>query len=644
MLLDIVLMAGAAGLVISQRRFRQRVRRLGEEMANSYATNIVPTLRATVLSVLIALPLPAILALVGWRLSAGWDEPPFCKTLAMALEVTAMVYFATELMRQIVRHRGLAELHFGWAQATLTPVRRHLRWLLVIFVPMTFIVAIIHFQESEFHNSSLGRSTFMFGMGLVSLFAYRVMPKRLETGAAAARSLGGPWAGSLYVLIRMTALYLPLTLAGLAALGYYYTSLQLMCRVQFTLWLLMSLTLVRCLLERWLLVARCRLAIDKARRRRAAAMGDDHDGPTEIHGPTHTGSGGSEADLSAIDVQTRRLFRGAFLVAIVVGGWAIWVDVLPALKYLDQWQLWSYNEATTAPMGSVEGSPTPAPTTVTITRWVSLGDLLSCGVIVLMTIIAGRNLPGLIEIAWLQRLPLDAGGRYAITSVARYVITVAGVLTAFRTLGIGWSSVQWLAAAITFGLGFGLQEIFANFISGLIILFERPMRVGDIVTVGGVSGTVSRIRARATTITDWDRKELIVPNKEFITGQLVNWTLSDSVLRLVIKVGVSYSSDPAVVTRLLREIANENPMIMAEPAPVALLESFGDNALLFELRVFVASPDKMVPTRHALHLTIEERMRHAGIELAFPQCDIHVRDVPPSLSLSQVRMATKAAS
>jgi potassium efflux system protein len=178
----------------------------------------------------------------------------------------------------------------------------------------------------------------------------------------------------------------------------------------------------------------------------------------------------------------------------------------------------------------------------------------------------------------------------------------------------------------------------------LIILFERPMRVGDIVTVGGVSGTVSRIRSRATTITDWDRKELIVPNKEFITGQLVNWTLSDSVLRLVVKVGVAYASDPVLVTKILREIADADPLILDDPSPVAMLTEFGDSALIFELRVFVAAPERLGPVRHELHVKIEERLRNAGVELAFPQMDLHLRDVPASVSIATLQNLRKQAA
>ena len=135
------------------------------------------------------------------------------------------------------------------------------------------------------------------------------------------------------------------------------------------------------------------------------------------------------------------------------------------------------------------------------------------------------------------------GASYAITTILNYAIIVIGAMTVFGSLGVSWDKLQWLAAALSVGLGFGLQEIFGNFVSGLIILFERPVRIGDTVTIGTFSGTVSKIRIRATTITDFDRKEVIIPNKAFVTERLINWSLSDTVTRVVIRLGVAYGSD-----------------------------------------------------------------------------------------------------
>jgi potassium efflux system protein len=187
-----------------------------------------------------------------------------------------------------------------------------------------------------------------------------------------------------------------------------------------------------------------------------------------------------------------------------------------------------------------------------------------------------------------------------------------------------------LVAAVGLGLGFGLQEIFANFVSGLIILFERPIRVGDTVTVGDVNGTVTKIRIRATWITSFDRKELVVPNKEFVTSQLVNWSLSDAVLRLDIPVGIAYGSDTDKAHRVLLEVAEKNEHVLRDPAPQAFFLGFGDSALDFELRVFSPDVEHRLRIIHDLHMEIDRAFRAEGIEIAFPQRDLHVRTLPMS--------------
>jgi potassium efflux system protein len=170
-----------------------------------------------------------------------------------------------------------------------------------------------------------------------------------------------------------------------------------------------------------------------------------------------------------------------------------------------------------------------------------------------------------------------------------------------------------------------LQEIFANFISGLMVLFERPVRVGDMVSIGNVEGTVTRIRTRATTIVDADHREVIVPNKSFITERLTNWTLSDSITRIVTRVAVSYRSDPRLAQRLLIQTATAHPLVLSDPAPVCFLSVFGDNAQLFDLNVFVAEVNQRPNVKNDLQLSIADVFRENDIEIAFPQMDLWVR-------------------
>ncbi|MHC4787521.1 MAG: mechanosensitive ion channel domain-containing protein, partial [Planctomycetota bacterium] len=331
-------------------------------------------------------------------------------------------------------------------------------------------------------------------------------------------------------------------------------------------------------------------------------------------------------DVSAVGAQTRQLVNGLTLFTLLLGLWWIWADALPAIGFLRGVELWRMGETVAAAAPAAEGGETIA-AAAPVVQMVTLLDLLTAIVILIVTAIVSKNIPGLLEITVLQRIPFEPGGRYATTTILRYTISIVGVVIAFAAIGVTWQKVQWIAAAITVGLGFGLQEIFGNFMSGLIILFERPIRVGDTVTVGDVSGTVTRIRIRATTVTDWDRKELVIPNKEFVTAKITNWSLSDAVLRIIVPVGVAYGSDTEKATQLLLKAAHDCPHVLEDPAPRALFLGFGDSALELDLRVFIPSIDHFLAAKHELHEAIDKAFREGGIEIAFPQRDIHVRSV-----------------
>jgi len=211
------------------------------------------------------------------------------------------------------------------------------------------------------------------------------------------------------------------------------------------------------------------------------------------------------------------------------------------------------------------------------------------------------------------------------------------------TLGVSWSHLQWMAAALSVGIGFGLQEIVANFVSGLIILFERPVRVGDTVTVGDTDGVVTKIRIRATTIRNWDRKELLVPNKEFVIGRLLNWSLSDPVTRIVLVVGVAYGSDVEQASAIMTRIAEANEHVLDEPPPVVTFDTFGDNALTLTLQAFVDSVDVRLSAISALNRAINQAFAEAGISIAFPQRDLHLDTTRP-LQIELSGSATTSAA
>lgn len=239
--------------------------------------------------------------------------------------------------------------------------------------------------------------------------------------------------------------------------------------------------------------------------------------------------------------------------------------------------------------------------------WVSLTTILEFVLVLLLAILLSRVL---------ARTKMDVGLQYAIARIASYVVLVLGFLIGLETIGINISSLTVIAGALGVGIGFGLQNIVHNFVSGLILLTERPIRVGDRVDVGGTEGNVIRIGARSTSIVTNDNITIIVPNSQFISGQVTNWSIGDPKVRFRIPVGVSYGSDPRVVEKLLLEVAAANPHVLREPPSSVRFVEFGDSALNFELRVWsvdmVSRPGAM---RSELNFAIWDKFKQHGIEI-----------------------------
>ncbi len=617
-------------VLVYRRRLREKVFNIGEAAARSTYCRFAPTLEVLMLTGVIAGVWPGALWYLAWRLATAVDGSDLAKAVSAGLGAAAGALLLIELIRETCRSKGLAGAHFCWPVLALQMFRRRLRWLSIALLPLVMVTFTMLAQGDERLRNSLGRLAFVLGMVLVSIVFQRAFRRTdgILQPVMALRPDG--WIRRLRFAWYWLGVLTPLALAGFAVAGYYYTAQHLAERIYITLCLLLGLTLLRALLLRWVLVNRRKLAIEQARQRRAAAMAEPKPGEPSGAMLLPTASE-PDRDLAAINAQTRHLVEYSLALAGFLVVWLIWVDVLPALGILKRVELWRTTTQVTEAFTAADG--TIGVRTLDKLEPITLASLCLALLIAATTFISARNIPGLLEMAVLQHLPVDAGFRYAAAAVSRYVITIVGLVFACSTLGIGWGRVQWLVAAISVGLGFGLQEIFANFVSGLIILFERPVRVGDIVTVEEVTGMVSRIHMRATTITNWDRKEFIVPNKQFITGRLLNWTLSDQVNRIVINVRVAYGSDTRLAQEVLLRTAQDHPHVLDEPAPIVGLEEFGASSLNFVLRCYLSSLEHRLAVIHDLHLSIDRALREAGIEIAFPQQDIHIRSVEKLLPL-----------
>ena len=281
---------------------------------------------------------------------------------------------------------------------------------------------------------------------------------------------------------------------------------------------------------------------------------------------------------------------------------------------------------------SASGVMTSALSQVDIFKWKSgdnivsltlLGIIMAAGVFVIVALLA-RSLPSFFELFIFPRFTVDAGVSYAVISLSRYLLLLGGVLVAFAFLKVDLSQLGWLVAALGVGLGFGLQEIVSNFVCGLILLLERPVRVGDTVTIDGVSGTITRINIRSTTVTDWNKLENVIPNKNFITQKFTNWSLSNKLSRIVIPIGVAYGTDPERVKNILLNLAESDERVLKDPAPMALFRNHGDSSLDFELRVYIDDFSEKVWVEDSLVTELNRAMVSAGIELPFPQRDLHI--------------------
>jgi potassium efflux system protein len=602
-----------AGLILVmplvQRPLRHRLERLGENVRSDYAGTLAQTTFAVFVTGLLAGSWPVVMWVVAWRSSAAIDASEFSASVARALLAAGFVFLTIDLVRQTCREKGLAELHFRWALRDLHKAYHLLCRSMTAILPLVFLFALLDSQSDETLGNSLGKISFITAMLIFAFTVHKLWG--FGTGVERKVARGDPEKRSSRFrhILRPATAGIPIALAALAIGGYYFTAIQLALRLIGTMLLAETVLLFYALVMRWLWVARWRLAVREAGKRQGAdAEGTDAGNVVLGAEISDFKSIEEHVDIPALSGQTRQLVLFIAAFVMVVGLWLIWVDVLPALAVLRD-------------------------VTLVETPSITLADVMLASMVAIMTLVAARNVPALMEIMILQRLPLGAGERYAMATLFRYLLVVTGVAVVCGVIGIKWSSVQWLVAAMTVGLGFGLQEIVGNFVSGLIILFERPIRVGDKVTMGDVSGTVTKIRMRATTVTDFNRKELIVPNKDFVTGQLINWTLSDRILRLVIPVGIAYGSDTELARDLLLKVARENPNVLGDPAPSTHFLAFGDSSLQLELWVFVPGLEELIEARDGLHSSIAKTFRAAGIEIAFPQRDIHVRSIRQALPI-----------
>ncbi len=257
---------------------------------------------------------------------------------------------------------------------------------------------------------------------------------------------------------------------------------------------------------------------------------------------------------------------------------------------------------------------------------ISLAAIIKVLIILVLFMVIARLFERYLLGRFFDYIRLDPGVQFTFTRVVHYLVLVIGVIIAFQSIGINFTGLAVIFGFLSVGIGFGLQNVTSNFVAGLILLFERPIRVGDRVTIGDLEGDINEINIRSTRVQTVDNITIIVPNSDFVSTNVINWTHGDPKIRLNIDVGVSYNSDLDTVIRCLKEVAKEEPEVLNKPEPEVLLRNFGDSAWDMRLNVWINNPKRHRQVRSKVNCAIVRKFRENNVEIPFPQRDINFRN------------------
>ncbi|MBJ3814060.1 miniconductance mechanosensitive channel MscM [Shimwellia pseudoproteus] len=588
--------------ISSRRHFNAFLTRASARVGKVTQDRFSLTLRTVFWSILVALPLPVLWATLGHGLAAAWPWP-IAVAIGDGISASVPLLWGVMICATFARPDGLFVVHFGWSRVQVARAMRYYIMSIGMIVPL--IMALIMFDnlnDREF-SSTLGRVCFMLICGALAMVTLSLK----RAGISLWQDKQGNRDNLVNRLLWNLMLCAPLAALLASAVGYLATAQALLARLETSVAIWFALLVVYHIVRRWMFIQRRRLAFDRAKQRRAdilasRAKGEDDQPHHNVEGSTEV-TEEPEVDLDAISTQSLRLVRSILMLIALVSVIVLWSEIHSAFSFLSNITLWDVTS-------TVQGVESLEP--------ITLGSVLIAILVFIISAQLVRNLPALLELALLQHLSLTPGTGYAITTLTKYLIMLIGALVGFSMIGIEWSKLQWLVAALTVGLGFGLQQIFANFVSGIIILFEKPIRIGDTVTIRDLTGSVTRINTRATTISDWDRKEIIVPNQAFITEQFINWSLSDSITRVVLTVPAPAEANSEEVTQILLRAAARSALVLENPAPEVYLVDLQQGIQIFELRIYAAEMGHRMPLRHEIHQLILAGFREHGIELPFP--------------------------
>lgn len=513
------------------------------------------------------------------------------------------LFFATVL--SLLRPNGLAYRHFGMPQTSNEIFQRIIKqsvWIVVLLLVSSIFSQI---EVIGFTNDVIGQVVTIVALALCTFVVRPLLDRGIQEYENAKTEDGKKRSVSLFKLLRFVLFIVPLTLIVLIILGYYYTAVYLIEHIIKTYLVALVWVFGRYFAYRSLTISSRRMAYRRLQKKREKLREQNLEQNKDE-------SKEQPEDVIKISTVNEQIFRMADLIGWVVlfaSLYAIWSDLISIAYYLNNVILWEQVETTS------KG---------TVVESVTLLNILRSVLYVTVTYVLVKNIKGILEVTFFSRIKLSKGTPHTITAVLTYFIVCFGSISAFTSLGISWSKIQWVFTALSVGLGFGVREIFGSFVSGTILLFERPIRVGDKVTVGNFTGVITRIRLRSTTLVDDEHKEVVLPNQAFVTDRFINWTYNNTITRLQIIIKISTDANLELVRSLLYQAANEAPKVMEEPAPNVNLMGFGDGWIEHDFTVYVPELDDRGATRNFLYKRITELFNQHQIKIAFNQMDVHL--------------------
>ena len=590
-----VLISSALILLLFSTGLREYQRRQNEFISRPREASIRFTALALIATALRAAPGALLVAAVASLFAE--DNDILSMAFTIVLYRVAAWLFTARLLVILCETDGVARKHFQWNAQLCDRLRFEARWFLRWLLPGLAVAAVLY----RLHGTAplLGRLAML---AITLWIAIHIARALIHSAKANGREMLATL--SVRFQICLALFFFAASIGVLFGLRLSVTFI--LNTVLNTLQAGILLAIAYSFLLFWLQLERRRLRFEQLVKARDTRS----DQPLSEMGVVDE----PKENLADLGEETKQLLNTAAIVVALSILYFLWSPILPVFDAMSAITLWTSNIM-------VEGQVSVHRVTLEIVVFVVL--------LIGVTVYAARKLPALVELVLRSRTDVTAGTRYTISTLLNYIILGIGILVALSRLGVDWSKLQWLVAALGIGIGFGLQEIVANFICGLIILFERPISVGDIITVGEQDGVVTRIRIRATTIRDWDNKELLIPNKEIVTGRLLNWSLTDTRLRLTLPVGVAYGSDAALALKILAETVADDQRVLAEPAPSIIFSDFGESSLNMVCRFYIDNVDNMWPVKTDLHLEIYRRFEEAGIVISFPQRDVHLDSEKP---------------